>query len=216
MSRRRWILISVAVVVLATASILLTPGLRTPVLRTAGWALVADDPVSPVDIVVVGVDAGDAGVLEAADLVQSGIAKRVAVFEPWVEPATREFSRRGVPYEDETAILIRRLAALGVTNVERIPGGVTGTEDASRVLSGWCAEHRIGSVVVVTNADHSRRLRRIMRRSTDSSTLNVHVRRARYSNFDPDRWWETRDSLRKGIVELQKLVLDVVRHPFSR
>ena len=38
---------------------------------------------------------------------------------------------------------------------------------------------------------------------------------ARYSSFDPDRWWETRGGVRIEIIELQKLVLDVVLHPMS-
>ena len=43
----------------------------------------------------------------------------------------------------------------------------------------------------------------------------VTVRPARYSIFDPDRWWETRAGVRTEIIELQKLVLDVVLHPMS-
>ena len=38
---------------------------------------------------------------------------------------------------------------------------------------------------------------------------------ARYSDFDPDRWWQTREGTRTGIIEMQKLLLDVVRYPTS-
>ncbi len=41
----------------------------------------------------------------------------------------------------------------------------------------------------------------------------VTVRPARHSAFDPDRWWETRDGVRTEIIELQKLLLDVIRYP---
>jgi hypothetical protein len=44
---------------------------------------------------------------------------------------------------------------------------------------------------------------------------HVSVRTTRYATFDPDRWFETRWGLRIGVVELEKLLLDVVRHPFS-
>jgi hypothetical protein len=37
----------------------------------------------------------------------------------------------------------------------------------------------------------------------------------RYSSFDPDLWWKTRSGVRTEIVELQKLVLEVVLHPIS-
>jgi hypothetical protein len=43
----------------------------------------------------------------------------------------------------------------------------------------------------------------------------VTVRPERYSSFDLDRWWESRDGTRTENVELQKLVLDVVLHPIS-
>jgi hypothetical protein len=45
--------------------------------------------------------------------------------------------------------------------------------------------------------------------------VRVTVQAERYSNFDPDRWWETRTGIRTEIIELEKLVLDVVLHPFS-
>jgi hypothetical protein len=77
--RPRWATILV-VVALAAAAIVAVPSVREPVLRTAGWALVVNEPVAPADIIVVSLDSGGAGALEAADLVQSGIATRVAVF----------------------------------------------------------------------------------------------------------------------------------------
>jgi hypothetical protein len=46
-------------------------------------------------------------------------------------------------------------------------------------------------------------------------STRVTVQPARYSSFDPDRWWETRGGVRTEIVELQKLVLDAVLHPMS-
>jgi hypothetical protein len=41
------------------------------------------------------------------------------------------------------------------------------------------------------------------------------VRCARYSAFDPDRWWETHDGVRIEIEESEKLLLDMLRHPIS-
>jgi hypothetical protein len=77
--RPRWAPILV-VVALATVALVAVRSLREPLLRAAGWALVVSEPVAPADIIVVSPDSGGAGVLEAADLVQSGIAKRVAVW----------------------------------------------------------------------------------------------------------------------------------------
>ena len=75
----RWARI-LAVIVLAGSLVAGIPALREPILRAAGWALVVTDSVEPADIIVLAADPSGAGVLEAADLVHSGIATRVAVF----------------------------------------------------------------------------------------------------------------------------------------
>jgi hypothetical protein len=87
-------------VLLAVVAIVSFPTVREPVLRAAGRALVVNDPVGNADIIVVSLDSGGAGALEAADLVQSGVATRVAVFADPPSREDREFIRRGLPHED--------------------------------------------------------------------------------------------------------------------
>jgi hypothetical protein len=70
-------------------------------------------------------------------------------------------------------------------------------------------------IIVVTSSDHSRRLQRVLRRAMKGRGTRVIVRRSRYSEFDPDRWWQTRSGTRSEIIEFEKLLIDVVRHPFS-
>jgi len=213
--RRRWTAI-VLVVVLAGAAGMFVPALRTRVLRAAGRTLVITNAsVEPADIIVVAIDADGAGVLEAADLVHEGVSTRVAVFGDPPDRTDREFIRRRVPYEDRAARSIRQLKALGVEATEQIPTAVAGTEDEGRVLPDWCAQRGFRSVVMVSLSDHSRRLRRVLHRSMKGHATKVTVRVARYSAFNPDHWWATRDGIRSGIVELQKLILDLVRHPIS-
>src|SRR6185503_7963626 len=99
--RRRGSTVALVAVVLACACALAVPAVRSPALQLAGRALVASDPIEPVDMIVVGSEAGGAGVLEAADLQRSGFATRIAVFtDPPDADVDREFIRRGVPYED--------------------------------------------------------------------------------------------------------------------
>jgi hypothetical protein len=199
---------------LAAFAIVAIRSLREPVLRAAGWALVVNEPVTSADIIVLSLDSGGAGALEAADLVQSGISKRVAVF---LDPPTgvdHEFIRRGLPYEDAGARQLRQLRSLGVTDVVQI-SKIDGTEGEGKVLPPWCEEHQLRSIVVVATKDHSRRMRRVLDRVMKGHPTRVTVQPARYSSFDPDRWWETRGGVRTEIVELEKLVLDVVLHPMS-
>jgi len=212
--RRRWLGVLGAAAGLGVLAMAI-PAIRTPILRALGQALVADDAPAPADMIVVATGADGAGVLEAADLVHSGVSTRVAVFADPPDPIVdREFIRRGVPYEDWAARSIRQFHGLGVNMVEVIPRAVAGTDDEGRVLPGWCDQRGLRSVVVVTTSDHSRRLRRVLRRSMGVRPTRVIVRSARFSPFDPDRWWQTSDTKRIGIIELQKLLLDVLLHPF--
>src|SRR2546425_10139722 len=88
----------ILVVVALAAAIVAVPSVREPVLRTAGWALVVNEPVAPADIIVVSLDSGGAGALEAADLVQSGIATGGAGFADPPSGEDHEFMCRGLPY----------------------------------------------------------------------------------------------------------------------
>jgi hypothetical protein len=164
---------------------------------------------------VVPLDAGGGGVLEAADLVESGIAARVALFVEIPDVADREFARRRVPYQDAATQLIKDLNALGVRDVERIPKYVSGTEDEGPALAEWCDQRHFRSVIVVSSPDHSRRLRRVLHRAMQGHQTKLTVRCARYSAFDPDRWWETQDGVRIELEESERLLLDILRHPIS-
>ena len=62
--------------------------------------------------------------------------------------------------------------------------------------------------------EYSRRTRRVLNRALGSEGIQVRVRLARYSAFDPDHWWQTRNGQRVAAVEMQKLLLDLTRHPF--
>ena len=92
---------------------------------------------------------------------------------------------------------------------------VDGSEGEGLMLPQWCDEHQFGSIIVVATKDHSRRLRRVLDRAMKGHLTRVAVQPARYSSFDPDRWWKTRGGIRIEIIELQKLLLDFALHPIS-
>ena len=212
---RRWIGIWLLILLLAAGSIFV-PVIRRPILQAAGWALVADDPLQPAEIIVLSVGSDGAEFLEAADLVHQGIANKVAVFEDIDNPMlVRELRRRGLPYEDSAQRALRELRELGVENIEQIPQAVSGTTDEGAVLANWCDQNRFPAVIVVSPPDHSRRLRRILHRTMKGHATKVSVRYSRYLEFDPDRWWQKGESRKTELEELEKLLLDVGRHPIS-
>jgi len=201
-----------AIILVAAVVALLLPASRRGMLRAAGRSLVAADPLASADVIVVAVDAGHAGLLQAADLVHQGMAGRVALLAGDATPGEREFARRGVAYEGPVAASARYLKLLGVSDVERIPSSVDGTQAEGRALLEWCTRQQLTSVIVVSSADHSRRLRRVLRRSMRGSPVQVRVRPSRFSSFDPDSWWLTRAGMRTQLVETEKLLLDIATH----
>jgi hypothetical protein len=211
----RWIVILSGVVALGVIIVASAPGPRHSLLRSAGRALVAEDAPAKADIVVVSTDAMGAGFLESADLVKGGFATRVAIFDRTPNRVQLEFARRGIQSLDLKLVSIQLLRALGLTDIVVIPSAVVGTEDEGQVLQRWCAANSIHSLVFVSTPDHSRRTRRVLIRALGLHGVTVTVRYSKYSEFDPDTWWLSREGQRTEAVEMEKLLLDVARHPLS-
>jgi len=171
-------------------------------------------PVTSADVIVLALDSEFPAALKASDLVKQGVSNRVAVFtssQPW----EGEYVRRGVPMQGVDVVIGEYLVQLGVPNVERIPVSAIGSEDVGDLLPRWCEQNKFRSVVLVATPDHSYRLERILRRSFKGYHLTGSVLPTPYSGFDPDNWWRTRGGIRTEIIEFEKLMLDVLRHPFS-
>ena len=214
-SAPRWLWRTFLAGTVLLALLLALPATREALLRVAGRALVAQDPLAPADVIVVAVDADGEGVLAAADLVHAGLATRVALFPDPPDRTDREFLRRGLPYSNRATIATMQLRALGVTSVELIPASVNGTTAEGEVLRQWCTAQGVRHIIFVSTADHSRRTRRMLARSLRGSGTAASVRYSAYSEFDPENWWRTRRGVRIEIVEAQKLLVDAVMHPFS-
>ena len=199
----------------AVALVTGVPAWRHSLLRTAGQALVSADSPRKADVIVLAQDAEGVALLDAVDLVKGGFASRVALFTAPAHPADREFARRGLSLMTGAELSEQLLHQLGVASVELIPVAVSGSEDEASLLPAWCHARGYHVIIFVSAADHSRRLRRALARATSGFGLEVVIQPSRYSDFDPNAWWLSRGGTRTEIVELQKLLLDFVLHPFS-
>ena len=201
---------------LALVTGLLAIVLHQPLLRAAGRALVWQDDLVPADAVVVPTWAGLGAALDVIDVVVTRrLTGHVVIIVPPSTATEREFVRRGYPYDDSATRMIRILERAGIAtdSIELLPVPVGGTSDEVGRLARWCREGKHEAIIVLTPLDHGRRLKRTLQR--EESSVRMIVRPISRNVFNPEDWWTGRDGLRIGIVELQKLALDVVLHPVS-
>ena len=205
---------SICAILLFIGLICIGIGVRFSVLRIIGHGLVVDELLRRVDLIVVPGWTGDAGALEASDLVRRGIANEVAVVLNPPDASDRELIRRNVLHAAADNWTVSLLHQLGVANVTPIDFG-NGTQAEMMSLAAWLDSHHVHSIVVVTLPDHARRVRRLLDRSLRGHGVTAIVHSTQYSDFQPDTWWRTRSGLRTGIEESEKLLLDLAGHPFN-
>jgi uncharacterized SAM-binding protein YcdF (DUF218 family) len=203
------------IAVIATVAL---PPVRGAVLASAGDALVVDATLAGADVAVLPTEVGSAGELEIVRLVEEiGIRRVLVISAAPPEILAAEYARRNVHPIDRAELSRQVLIHLGVEpgRIEVLRVGQGGTNGESGAVVQWCENNGLRRAVIVSSRHHSRRLTRVLRRTVGGRSVAVSVWPTRYDGFDPSNWWEHRDSLRVGIVELQKLLLDVILHPIS-
>lgn len=167
---------------------------RHPLMRFAGEFWVVDEPAAKSDaLIVLGDDnyAADRS-FHAADLYREGVAPVVV--------ASGRMLRQNVSIAD---VMEHDLESFGVpaTSVVKLTHRANNTRDeaveAARLIKtrGW------KRVIVVTSNYHARRARFIYGRVLPPS-VTFRVSGARDSEFDPTRWWETRQGQKLFMTEL--------------
>lgn len=167
---------------------------RHPLMRLAAQFWVVDEPAAPSDaLIVLGDDnyAADRA-FHAAELYREGVAPVVV--------ASGRMLRQNVSIAD---VMEHDLESFGVpaTSIVKLTHRAENTreeaEESARLVQsrGW------KRVLVVTSNYHARRARFIFGRVLPSS-VTLRVSGARDSEFDPSRWWETRQGRKLFLTEL--------------
>lgn len=200
-------------VLAAVTLIAAAPPSRAFVLQSLGHSLVVSDTIEHADIAIMTTEDALGGALELADLFRERVVDRVGYLVPGSSRSAGEMRSRGVRVTDSTDLL----TALGVPSnlIVPIAAGEGGTNEGSAGLAAWCTAHGIRRLIVVTSPDHSRRVRRTLARSFGTERPTILIRSSRFSEFRPDTWWQSKTTLRTGLMELEHLVLDFVQHPLN-
>jgi uncharacterized SAM-binding protein YcdF (DUF218 family) len=172
---------------------------RHPIMRFMAEAWVIDAPAERADaIIVLGDDNFYADrATRAAELSRQQVAPVVVASGRRLRPSAgiselieHDLIERGVPKE----------------KILRFPHDAQDTIEESKLLAKLAEEQHWKSVIIVTSNYHARRVRYIFRKVFPEQ-ISVSVAGARDGDFDPERWWEKRKSVRLfghellGIVE---------------
>lgn len=203
-----------AVFVLLVAVAAAIPASRRGVLTGAGRALAASDAPEAVDLAAVDVDSGLAGAIAVADLYKSRAAPAVGTFVPRKSAIDQARRDRRVVAPDVVGDVLEQL---GVPRhaIVRFPVDETDTAGTTAALAGWARANPTGRLLVVVAPSHGRRYRRVLGRVWPPGRPVPRVVAAEHSLFRADDWWQSRTTLREGLIELEKLALDYALHPWS-
>ncbi len=167
--------------------------LRHPLLRFAGnWWEVQDRPQRSDAVLVLGGDNfnGDRAA-KAAELYRANWAPLVVASGRMLRPYAgmaeligRDLENRGVPPD---AIL-------------RFPHRANNTLEEAQALRQLALDHKWHRVIVVTSNYHTRRARYIFT-AIFPPQITVAVASAKDSDYDPDSWWESRQSRKLFLLE---------------
>lgn len=173
-----------------------------PILTAVGAALIVEDPVAPVDVVVVSLAAARADAFEAADLYRAGVAPRIVLCRWQREPLDEELERLGVPWlpVHELAAAILRQRGVPTTAIQMLDTPIDGLNSEIAAVAELVHATRPASLLYVTAPSHTRRARWLLRRLLPEGTV-LRVRGAVRDGFSPDGWWRSRDHSREVAME---------------
>jgi uncharacterized SAM-binding protein YcdF (DUF218 family) len=198
-SERGGIIVNLVVLVFVVVLCAVVYFARHPIMRYAAQEWIVDEPAAHADAIVVLSDDNFYGdrATHAAELFRQGVAPVIVASGRKLRPdagmgelIAHDLVERGIPqekvmiYNQETDSTLEEAEAVGRLAVVR----------------HW------KSLVIVTSNYHTRRARYIYEKVLPAG-ISVSVASARDGEFDPQRWWEKRRSLKAFTRELAGMVV---------
>ncbi len=163
---------------------------REPLLRTLAEVVVAEDPLTPADGLVV-LD-GDHVREQAAQLYHADYARHVLL----IERRPRRLERLGILPSD-LELARHRLHSLEVPDeaLAVLPGRALNDWDALRLLGDWLSHHPGERIILLCDRFSSRRLSHILRRVLAGEAGRVYLHPLPSRRYDQTNWWRTREGV---------------------
>src|SRR6266481_3664234 len=171
---------------------------RRPILRFTAESWIIEDPLDKADAIIV---LGD-------DNFYADRATRGAeLFREGKAPVIVASGRRLRPNAGMAELMEHDLVERGVPRdkIVRFAHDADSTLEEAQALARFAKERKWRSVIVVTSNFHTRRTRYIFRRVFPQG-MEVRIASARDGDFDPERWWEKRKSIKELTREFAGMV----------
>lgn len=179
---------------------------RGQLLSLAGHFLVVSDPLQPADAIVVLSGSIPDRILEAVDLYQEGLAKRLVLTKEGPLPGLQAMRLKGAHLPEHHEMNISVAEQLGVPRqaIELITTPAWSTLTEAHAIVAYLKAAGIRRAILVTSKGHTRRARMTYRPLAEPE-LEVLIRPSRYDPYDPDAWWQRRPYIRRVVIEYLKL-----------
>ena len=175
--------------------------IRRPLLRFVANTWIIDDPPGHADAIVV---------LSGDNFYGDRAAHAAQLFRQGVAPIVVASGRRLRPNAAESELIEHDLIERGVPKdrIVRSTQDADSTREEAIVVERLAEQRGWKSLVVATSNFHTRRTRYIYRKVFPRKIL-VTVSSARDGDFDPERWWEQRRSVKIFVRELAGMVVAI-------
>jgi uncharacterized SAM-binding protein YcdF (DUF218 family) len=172
---------------------------RHPILRFAAESWIVDEPSEHADALVV---------LSDDNFYADRATHAAQLFREGVAPVVVASGRRLRPNAGISELMEHDLVERGVPRekIVRLSHDADNTKEEAASVAQLAQEKHWKSIVVVTSNYHTRRARYIFGRVLPATTT-VKVASARDGRFDPERWWEKRESIKLFARELAGMAM---------
>jgi uncharacterized SAM-binding protein YcdF (DUF218 family) len=191
-------LISLVAAILLLAVLYLA---RHPIFRLLGEGWVVEDTLERSDAIVV---------LSDDNFYADRATRASQIYRQDLAPIVVASGRRLRPYAGVAELIEHDLVERGVPKekVLRVTHDPANTREEAKALAQIAKQRKWHSVIVVTSNFHTRRARYIFRHVFPEDVA-IRVTGARDGDFDPERWWEKRISVKELAEEMVGMLVAI-------
>jgi uncharacterized SAM-binding protein YcdF (DUF218 family) len=177
-------------------------------LFNAGSLLVESVEPKASDLIVVLMGSGPDRVLFGVDLYKQGFAEQIVMAEN-KQTGYEHLESLGVsiPRDPELAALVGIQLGMPAEAFVILPGDAGSTQDEALIVTDYLESHpEYEQLILVTSRYHSARSACIFRWAVGHLDREVDVLSCPtpYDDFKPDRWWASREDMKRVVLEYAK------------